>query len=105
MTVYDLVYLCLKEHKQARNSDKFLYFFLLSKQGLVKNKTLTWENFKKAPSFETVRRSRQKVQEEHPELGPTSDRVKQLRGRKEDTKGTFIYREEVTESDVIKNLF
>ncbi|HCX04422.1 MAG TPA: hypothetical protein DHM42_08030, partial [Clostridiales bacterium] len=95
MKIYDLVYQCLKEHEQARNSDKFLYFFLLSKLGLVKNRTLTWENFKKAPSFETVRRSRQDIQSKHPELAPTSDRIREIRGHKENTKGTFIYREEV----------
>jgi hypothetical protein len=105
MTVYELVKQCLVQQERARNSDKFLYFFFLSKLGLVENRTLTWDNFQKAPSFETVRRSRQKIQEEDSNLGPTNSQVIQTRGRKESTKGTFIYTEEVTESDVIQNLF
>lgn len=47
-----------------------------------------------APSCESIRRCRQKIQEHYPELGPNKE-VKKLRKNKQESKSTFVYREEV----------
>ena len=94
MKVYDLVKQILEDHPQTRNSDKALHFTVWNKLGLIKNRAITYEDYKEAPSTETIRRSRQKIQELYPELGPTSDKIKRARRKKQETKGTFIYREE-----------
>lgn len=98
MKIYDKVKQVLIEDEQARNSDKYLYWALLKKVGLIPpwETGLTYERWMRAPSFETVRRTRQKLQETEPEkYGATSTKVKKARRQKQDTKGTFIYREEV----------
>lgn len=93
MKSYDLIKSLLEDYPQLRNSDKALQFTVWNKQGLVQDRAITYDNYKKALSSETIRRTRQKIQENHPELCPTSDKVKQFRRKKQDTKSTFIYRE------------
>jgi len=63
-------------------------------------KYITAEDFLRAPRTESIRRARQKVQEEyqgqdekHPDLGPTSKKVAERRGRKQATRGEFIHEE------------
>ena len=72
-----LVKAILEEDKQARNSDSFLYLKVLEhiseKEGFaINHMTVPYflENMKEYgfPGFETVRRTRQKVQQHHPEL-------------------------------------
>lgn len=76
-TVTKLVKGILEEDKQARNSDSFLYFKILKKIGNEKGIDidsipvtrflLNMKNYQ-FPAFETVRRTRQKIQAEFPEL-------------------------------------
>ena len=72
-----LVKAILEQDKQCRNSDSFLYLKVLSVIG--KRKGIDIENMSVPyflinlqgttfPGFETVRRTRQKLQQHHPEL-------------------------------------
>lgn len=77
MTVTGLVKAILIEDKQARNSDSFLYFKILKRIGkekgididsmFVTSFLLHMKDYQ-FPAFETVRRTRQKIQAEFPEL-------------------------------------
>lgn len=62
MTVTQEVEAILRDHKQARNSDKALMAYYMQKSGmnLTKEQLLI---FKDMPSMETIRRIRQKLQE------------------------------------------
>lgn len=72
-----LVKAILEEDKQARNSDSFLYFQVLKRLGKDKNLDLDYVSVTVFllnmsewgfPPFESVRRARQKLQAEFPEL-------------------------------------
>lgn len=76
-TTAALVKTILIEDKQARNSDSFLYFKVLKKIGFEKNidiDSMSVTSFLlkmkdyQFPAFETVRRTRQKLQADFPEL-------------------------------------
>lgn len=69
----------LEQDKQCRNSDYFLYLKVIARISeenhfFVPLQNMTVENFLRrlpelpVPGFETVRRTRQKVQEERPDL-------------------------------------
>ena len=86
-TTTQLVKAILEEDKQARNSDSFLYLKVLEhiseQEGFaLGHMTVPYflENMKEYgfPGFETVRRTRQKVQQHHPELA-ACDKVKGMR--------------------------
>lgn len=76
-TTTELVKSILEQDKQCRNSDSFLYLKVLStlakQKGIDLEKmsvpyfliNLHWAGF---PGFETVRRTRQKLQQHHPDL-------------------------------------
>ena len=77
MNTTELVKSILEQDKQCRNSDSFLYLKVLS--AVAKQKGVDLEkmtvpffllNLHGAgfPGFETVRRTRQKIQQHHPEL-------------------------------------
>ena len=68
-----LVKQVLEENEKARNSDNELYIhvcFLLNPDALMQSFIHVISNldFYGLPPFETVRRTRQKIQSEHPEL-------------------------------------
>ena len=86
-TTTKLVKAILEEDKQARNSDSFLYLKVIEtiadQKGIdlfgisipVFLMSMRENGF---PPFESVRRTRQKIQEHHPELG-ACDKVSELR--------------------------
>ena len=86
-TVTKLVKSILEEDTQCRNSDSFLYLKILetygNKNGIdinemsVPNFLLTMKK-NGFPGFETVRRTRQRVQAENPDLA-ACDKVKGMR--------------------------
>lgn len=87
-----LVKKALINHPQARNSDNYLYYVichdLLAEIGLNIDKlsltnALLHRKVYGLPPFETVRRSRQKIQEECPELCGT-DEVEEARSYNEE---------------------
>lgn len=76
-TTTDIVREVLKAHEQARNCDDYLYFLVCTIIGKqkgfdVENMPLSYfllhRSTLKIPPFESVRRSRQKLQQHHPEL-------------------------------------
>lgn len=98
--VYDIVKQALEDFEDCRNSDKALHFTVWNRLGYIKNRSISYLDYRKAPSTETIRRSRQKIQELHPELGPTIQRVINKRKAKEMSKGTFVYRETIETGDL-----
>lgn len=87
-----LVKSILEEDEQARNSDSFLYFRLLERIDkavltIPVHEFLLSMGLHGIPPFESVRRTRQKIQAECPWLA-ACDRVKELR-----TENEEIYRE------------
>lgn len=88
-TTASLVKHILEEDQQARNSDSFLYFRVLEHHGKQKGLdihsmsipnfllNMTFWGF---PPFETVRRARQALQAQRPELAPNA-KVAQWRGQ------------------------
>jgi len=90
---YDRVKTILEKHIETRNSDKMLIWAYWVTEGLAGD-YITAHDFLKVTSPESIRRARQKIQELHSELGPTSELVKKRRGIKSATKGTFIFREQ-----------
>ena len=99
VTIYDRVLRLLKQEEKYRNSDDLLFLRILDDLGCivfsqkVNEHFIPVSKFKTAPQYESVRRSRQKVQQEHPELVATDPHVRKNRGQKEATRGTWIYRE------------
>lgn len=87
MTTTKLVKSILEEDKQARNSDSFLYLKVLERVAKEKGINI-WGmsvpvflcNLKDygLPPFESVRRTRQKVQQHHPELA-ACEKVEEMR--------------------------
>jgi len=83
--VADQVKEILENSKEARNSDRILYYLLLQRVDesmldvSVKEFLLYADH---VPNFESVRRSRQKVQEKYPELR-ASDKVQDYKYERE----------------------
>jgi len=102
MKTYDLVKKVLIDSEQARNSDKECIWQVYKRIGVIKNviyfgdrEAITKETFLsgKLPNFETIRRSRQKIQELNPDLQATSSTVRKRRKQLEKQRGTHIFRE------------
>lgn len=103
MKTYDMVIDILKYDEASRNSDKRLMFIVWQNQGLVDKSSdgkpcITYDELvEEAISPESITRARRKIQETNPELAPTNNKVLRRRKAKRDTKGTFIYRENIEE--------
>lgn len=92
-----LVKAILEEDKRARNSDSFLYMKVLKRLDEINGSNLSrmtvdcflvnMRNLK-APSFETVRRTRQKIQAEFPELS-ANEKVAAQRDKNEEAFRDF----------------
>lgn len=76
-TTTDIVREMLKAHEKARNCDDYLYFLVCSIKAKIKgfdvdkmslSHFLLYRREYDLPAFETVRRTRQKLQQHHPEL-------------------------------------
>ena len=95
--LYDFIKETLTDYPETRNSDKNLIWKVWSELGYIDTGyALYEEDFKRAPSPDTITRCRRKIQEINPELGPTR-KVRGLRKHIEKQKGTFIFREETLE--------
>lgn len=101
MKTYDLIYKLLKENPRLRDSDRLLMWRIWEMTGAVKNGVMTQEGFMNAEHFETIRRTRQKVQEDHEEL-KSSPLIQAYKDDKQSTKGTFVYREQVNMNKYIE---
>lgn len=98
MKLYELIKQLLVQSEVYRNSDKALIWEIWRKQGVINGYGyLSHSNFmSKAKSPESIRRCRQKVQENCPELKATDTEVKETRDQMAEQKGTFVYRDTVT---------
>lgn len=70
-TWQDKVKKYLEDDETLRGSDRKLYYVICT--DMAKNKNLTLEQVMlgtEFPDYETIRRSRQKIQEQHPSLKP-----------------------------------
>lgn len=94
MKIYDLSKSILEKYPSTRSDDKKLIWVVLGELGYIHDGVIAKEDFLNSPSFESVRRSRQKIQELHHELAP-NEFVKSARKHIEEQKGTHIFREEV----------
>lgn len=81
----------MEDYPYTRDSDKQLIWEVWVKLSLISNDCINYLSFVKAPSTETIRRCRQKIQELHPELRG-SKRVREMRKDIADQKGTHIFR-------------
>lgn len=89
--IKSIVYEMLKEHEDTRNCDEFLYYLVCRKVLWVQGKPISNMLFTSAmlfrkelglPKFESVRRARQKLQAEFPDLAPAK-RVAKKRAEQE----------------------
>lgn len=79
MRIKDMVEQTLRDVPATRNSDKMLLIAVYRHLGVdVTRSFASVISDNTLPSFETIRRTRQKLQEQHPELAP-SDRIKKER--------------------------
>jgi hypothetical protein len=92
--LYDIVKTLLIRDAYLRSSDKKLIWEVWKYQGYVRNGVIDYQTFmnKELVSPESIRRSRQKIQEKHKELQAVGS-VFEVRQRKRKQKGTFIFRE------------
>jgi hypothetical protein len=96
--IYDIVKRVLEQAPRTRDDDRLLIWTVWNykKNGVINSvyfmPNITFEEFNRLPSVETIRRSRQQIQALHTELQST-EWVAQQRRKKEGFKGTFIFRE------------
>lgn len=101
MKLYDRVKAILESYPDTRSSDKKLIWAVWWQKGLIQTEAgmtidfsrILFMDFLNAPTPESITRARRKVQESHPEL-QSKKRIYEARKAKEETKGTFVYREE-----------
>lgn len=79
-SVRNLVVSVLKEDTRARNDDNWLIYKVISRLTKI---FISFEDFNKLPKFETIRRIRQKIQNEEGLYIPTDDKVIKRRKIKE----------------------
>ena len=101
--IYDLIFDLLTNHPDLRDSDKKLIWKIWDELQLIDttHRCIIQEAFMLAPSTETIRRCRQKIQELHPELQGTP-KVKKLRQSIAEQRGTHIFREKLSFSESVK---
>ena len=90
MNLYEKIKSILTEDKKYRNDDKELIWRLWEDEGTVVNNMLTKSQFLNGMCVETMRRTRQKVQENHKELQADVS-VQQKREEKEKLGGHFVW--------------
>lgn len=94
--LYDLIKTILTEEPEMRNSDRKLIWRVWETQNVLKwdgygNKYMTYNGFLDAENTETIRRTRQKIQEHCPDL-KSCESVQKAKDEKRRTKGTFVYK-------------
>jgi len=90
---YNLILRLLQENPIYRDDDRKLMWAVWKIEGYISpTNTLSYGSYLSTTctSTETIRRTRQKIQEQHKDL-QASNPVRRLRKRKEMTKGTFIF--------------
>lgn len=93
--LYDVIRHLLTTSSDLRYNDKALMWEVWKQHGLKGN--LTREQFMTLEDTETIRRTRQKVQEDHKELGRNGVT------KKETTGGKFVYHTKTPIFDSVNN--
>lgn len=97
MKLYLLVRDILDNYPRCKDSDKKLQWKVYDRLGLTESDgSISFKNFVHGPSFESIRRIRQKLAEKYPEYKGSKE-VTAKRQEKEESRGTWIFREVVTE--------
>lgn len=95
MKLYDQIKVLLEKKPSLRDDYHKLIWSVWYMQGITTKGYITLDEFiKLAAKTETIRRTAQKVVQDHPELKP-SQQVQEWRDEKEAQRGTFVYRENV----------
>ena len=94
LKLHDYIKKLLEDNPKFRDSDKKLQWAVWQDLGYVSGGVMYFDMFLKATSTETIRRTRQKVQENNPWLR-SSQTVEEAKIEKQYTKGTFIYRGQI----------
>lgn len=98
LRLYDIIFTLLNDYPPLRDSDKKLIWNVWGRLGFLSGETpqqyISRYNFMEAPSVETIRRTRQKIQETHKALR-SSQTVQETKNEIARQKGTFIYREPI----------
>lgn len=90
MNLYLKIKEILSEDRKYRNDDKELIWRIWEDEGTVTNNMLTKSQFISGSCVETIRRTRQKVQENHKEL-EADVKVQEDRKVIEKTGGNFVF--------------
>lgn len=81
----------LKNDVRCRNDDKYLIWrFLREKAGV--NIFIPFNEFEKMPSFESIRRMRQEIQNTEQKFPPTSSRIREKRKISEEEWKSWLIR-------------
>lgn len=97
-TLYNYIRGLLKEYPELRDSDKKLMAKLWHMQGIVNYHAMNIDDFiNYAANPSSIFRARQLVQADNPNLG-SSKEVQEAKDIKEESKGTFAYREELEQA-------
>ncbi|MFW6142478.1 MAG: hypothetical protein ACOC53_07975 [Candidatus Saliniplasma sp.] len=83
MNAKDLVEQILQDYPEARNSDRKLWFYYLKDELGWPLKKYHLQDMLEGYSFETLRRTRQHIQNDEGELIPTDDEIIEKRGLRE----------------------
>ena len=100
MKLYDTVKEMLEKYPPLRDSDRLLIWNIWGKQGkLIRSNdpaltSISKQEFMLAASPESIRRCRQKIQENFPELR-ASENIQKEKDAIANQKGTHVYREEL----------
>jgi hypothetical protein len=91
MDLYTKIHNLLKNNESCRNSYKELRWRIWEDEGTVVGNSMTKSQYLSGTDAETIRRTAQKVFENHPDLKPKKD-IQQLRLQKEKTGGHFVWK-------------
>lgn len=90
MDLYTKIQNILTSNSECRNSYRELRWRVWTNEGSVVCNSMTKSQYLSATDDETIRRTAQKVVENHPELGATGD-VRRQRKEKEKLGGHFVW--------------
>ena len=90
MNTYDRVKKLLELNPELRDSDRKLIWRFWENENGRTYEEIDFDTFMGLTSTESIRRARQKVQEQHPELS-SSKSVQAMKDEKEQMHGNFIY--------------
>jgi hypothetical protein len=89
MSLKTLIYKLLVKYPELRDSDRLLVWKVWEIQGIATDYMSKYDFITKAEHFENVRRTRQKIQEEFPEVR-SSNRVQEVKDEIAEMRGDHV---------------